>query len=106
MMFVTYFISSYVICVDISKPTAKESNQYKTIKLKEAHIIPIHKGGHQGLAANYRPVALTSHLIKIFEKVICNYIVQFMEENDKFNPANMGFAKCFSSVSQLLSNKL
>ena len=73
-------------------------------KLKEAHIIPIHKGGHQGLAANYRPVALTSHLIKIFEKVIRNYIVQFMEENDKFNPSQHGFRNGRSCVSQLLSN--
>ena len=39
-------------------------------KLKEAHVIPIHKGGHQGVASNYRPIALTSHLIKIFEKVM------------------------------------
>ena len=45
-------------------------------KLKEANIIPIHKGGHQGLAANYRPVALTSQMVKIFEKVIRNHIVE------------------------------
>ena len=57
-------------------------------KLKEAHIIPIHKGGHQGLASNYRPVALTSHLIKIFE----NHIVQFMNANEKFNISQHGFA--------------
>ena len=46
-------------------------------KLKEAHIIPIFKSGHQGLASNYRPFALTSHLIKIFEKVMRNKIVDF-----------------------------
>ena len=72
--------------------------------LKEAHIIPIHKGGHQGLAANYRPVALTSHLIKIFEKVIRKYIVQFMEENEKFNFSQHGFRSGRSCVSQLLIN--
>ena len=37
--------------------------------LKIGHIIPIHKGGHQGLASNYRPIALTSNLIKVFEKL-------------------------------------
>lgn len=62
-------------------------------KLKEAHIIPIHKGGHQGLASNYRPVALTSHLIKLFEKVIRKYIVQFLEENNKFNDGQQRFSK-------------
>ena len=70
--------------------------------LKEAHIIPIHKGGHQGLAANYRPVALTSHVVKIFEKVVRNYIVQFLEENNKFNDGQHGFRSGRSCVSELL----
>ena len=71
-------------------------------KLREAHIIPIHKGGHQGLPANYRPVALTSHIVKIFEKVIRNYIVKFMEENDKFNNGQHGFRLGRSCLSELL----
>ena len=33
-------------------------------QLKTAHITPIFKSGHKGLASNYRPIALTSHLIK------------------------------------------
>ena len=33
-------------------------------------ICPIHKGGSRSVAKNYRPVALTSHLIKVFERVI------------------------------------
>ena len=35
-----------------------------------AVITPIHKGGERFLAANYRPVALTNHMTKIFERVI------------------------------------
>ena len=34
--------------------------------LKTANIIPIHKGGSRGIPKNYRPIALTSHLIKLF----------------------------------------
>ena len=47
--------------------------------LKTANIIPIHKGkgASRTDAKNYRPIALTSHLIKIFEKVIRKYIVVF-----------------------------
>ena len=37
---------------------------------KTANVAPIHKGGSKGKAKNYRPVALTSHVIKIFEKVV------------------------------------
>ena len=50
--------------------------------LKIAHIIPIFKDGHQGLASNYRPIALTSHLIKIFEKIVRNGMVKYMDKNN------------------------
>ena len=71
-------------------------------KLKEGHIIPLHKGGHQGIASNYRPVALTSHLIKVFEKVIRNKLVAFLEENNLFNNSQHGFRSGRSCLSQLL----
>ena len=71
-------------------------------KLKEAHIIPIHKGGNQGVASNYRPIALTSHLIKIFEKVVRNCLAQFLEENELFNKTQHGFRFGRSCLSQLL----
>ena len=55
--------------------------------LKTSHIAPIYKEGDQGLPKNYRPVALTltSHLTKIFEKVIKEKIVKFLDENNLFN---------------------
>ena len=71
-------------------------------KLKEAHIIPIHKGGNQGIASNYRPIALTSHLIKIFEKVVRNHLVDFLQENNLFNRTQHGFRIGRSCLSQLL----
>ena len=43
--------------------------------MKRANIIPVHKGGSLGLPKNYRPIALTSYLIKVFEKVIRTAIV-------------------------------
>ena len=38
---------------------------------KEAHIVPIHKKGNKAIMANFRPVALTSVISKIMEKIIC-----------------------------------
>ena len=35
--------------------------------LKKQSIVPIHKKDSKALPANYRPVSLTSHLIKVFE---------------------------------------
>ena len=37
--------------------------------LERAIITPIYKGGSRNLLKNYRPVAITSHLIKILEKI-------------------------------------
>ena len=72
------------------------------VKFKEAHVIPVHKGGHQGVAANYRPIALTSHLIKVFEKVVRNKLVEFFDENNLFNSSQHGFRAARSCLSQLL----
>ena len=72
--------------------------------LKTAHIIPIYKGGCRGTPKNYRPVALTSHLIKVFEKVIRKKIVKFMETYQLFNPSQHGFRAGRSCLSQLLSH--
>ena len=38
--------------------------------LKQSMIAPHHKGNSKADAVNYRPIALTSHIIKIFEKVL------------------------------------
>ena len=72
--------------------------------LKTANIVPIHKGGSRGDAANYRPVALTSHVIKIFEKILRKQIVTYMEDNNLFNPSQHGFRMGRSCLSQLLAH--
>ena len=70
--------------------------------LKKSTITPIHKGESRSIPANYRPVALTSHLIKIFEKVMRNHLVKYMNDNKLFNPNQHGFRSGRSCLSQLL----
>ena len=72
--------------------------------LKTAHVIPVHKGGSHGIPKNYRPIALTSHLIKVFEKVMRNRIMAYMERNRLFNPSQHGFRLGQSCLSQLISH--
>ena len=72
--------------------------------LKSAHVIPVHKGGSRGAPKNYRPIALTSHLIKVFEKVLRGNIVAFMEKYGLFNSSQHGFRFGRSCLSQLLSH--
>ena len=74
------------------------------LNCKRAYISPIHKGKSRALPKNYRPVALTSHLVKVFEKVIRAHIVSFMECNQLFNPDQHGFRGGRSCLSQLLNH--
>ena len=69
---------------------------------KTATITPIHKGKSRATAKNYRPIALTSHLIKVFEKVLRTRIVKFMEKHLLFNNSQHGFRGGRSCLSQLL----
>ena len=72
--------------------------------LKWSYISPIHKGGKRDIAKNYRPVALTSHLIKVFEKVLRNCLVAYIQEHNLFNPNQHGFRAGHSCLSQLLAH--
>ena len=73
--------------------------------LKSSTITPIYKDGpikHQ--AKNYRPVALTSHLIKVFEKLLRNHLIQYIESHGLMNPNQHGFRAGRSCLSQLLQH--
>ena len=59
------------------------------VDLKQTIITPIYKGGSRNLHKNYRPVALTSHLMKILEKILAKNIHQFLEMHQKMNTSNM-----------------
>ena len=72
--------------------------------LKRPIIIPKFKDGSKADAENYRPIALTSHIIKIFEKVLRSKLVQYLEENHLFNKNQHGFVKGKSCLSQLLAH--
>ena len=44
---------------------------------KSANVVPIHKSGERTLAENYRPVSLTSILVKCLERIIHKHIMKF-----------------------------
>ena len=69
---------------------------------KEAHIIPIHKKGNKAIMANFRPVALTSVLCKIFEKIVCSTIMSFLTRNSLITPQQHGFVKGRSCQTNIL----
>ena len=72
---------------------------------KKGIITPIYKGESRGNPKNYRPVSLTSHLIKIFEKIVSDKLIEFLEKNDKLNKNQHGFRSGRSCLSQLIEHQ-
>ena len=66
-------------------------------------VSPIHKGGSRGAAKNYRPVALTSHIVKVFERVIRRSLVAHLERQGLLPDGQHGFRAMRSTLTQLLS---
>ena len=72
---------------------------------KLAFITPIHKPGNsRSLPENYRPVSLTSHLVKTFERILKKTLQNFLELNLVLKDNQHGFRSKRSCLSQLLSH--
>ena len=71
---------------------------------KHQTIVPIFKKGNRGLASNYRPVSLTSHLCKLFERVVRKDMVSFLEDEGSFSNNQHGFRAGRSCLTQLVDH--
>ena len=69
---------------------------------KNQIITPVHKKSSKAEPANYRPIALTSHIIKIFERIIRKHLVAHLEKNNLICKNQHGFRKHRSCLTQLL----
>ena len=67
-------------------------------------ISPLHKGGSRADPAQFRPVALTSHLIKTFERVVRKVLVRHLENNGVFPDGQHGSRAQRSTLTQLLAH--
>ena len=71
---------------------------------KLAYVTPIHKGGSRQKPEQYRPVSLTSHIMKVFERVIKKRIMNHLIVNQQLNDGQHGFVPGRSTQTQLLSH--
>ena len=60
-------------------------------KLKTSKITPIFKAGEDNDPNNYRPISILSVFNRIFEKLMYNRLIQFIEHNKLLNNAQYGF---------------
>ena len=70
--------------------------------LKHSKTIPIFKKGSKLDVSNYRPISLLSNINKIFEKLICNRVYKFLEENKSLYTLQFGFRSKHSTAHALI----
>ena len=68
---------------------------------KIANVVPVHKKGSKMSVENYRPISLTSLVMKIFEKVIRDDLMNKCEE--KLSQNQHGFLPNKSCTTQMIS---
>jgi hypothetical protein len=68
---------------------------------KAAIVVPIHKSGDKSKPINYRPVSLTSICCKLMERILDNYIRDFLESKNIILKTQHGFRRGFSCQTQL-----
>ena len=73
-------------------------------ELKNQLITPVHKKSSKAIPSNYRPISLTSHLIKIFERVLRIKIVAYLEKFKILVQNQHGFRIGRSCFTQLLKH--
>ena len=70
---------------------------------KKSNIIPVHKKGDKQIIDKYRPVSLLPICGKIFEKLLCNSIFKFLDDNNLLHSNQSGFRPSDSCEHRLLS---
>ena len=71
---------------------------------KMSLVSPLHKKGDKITPGNYRPVSLTSHIVKVFERVLKKILVRFLETNSLISSNQHGFRSGRSTLTQLLAH--
>lgn len=69
---------------------------------KLANITPIFKKGDRKLPNNYRPISLTSIIGKIFEAILTNRLVAYLEDHGLLKNSQHGFRRNRSCLTNLL----
>ena len=71
---------------------------------KKSHVHPLFKKGDRARAENYRPVSMTSHIIKVCERVLRKIMVNYLENNKILSHNQHGFRSGRSTLTQLLAH--
>jgi len=71
---------------------------------KIAKVIPLYKKESREIISNYRPISLLNTGSKIFERIIHDRLVKFLEKFNLISEHQFGFRKYFSTTTTLLES--
>ena len=81
--------------------TSLDTGQIPDI-LKKQSIVPVHKKESKAIPSNYRPISLTSHITKLFERILRRHLVAYLESNHFLHDSQHGFRPGRSCLTQIL----
>jgi hypothetical protein len=67
------------------------------VELKIARVVPIYKAGEKQELVNYRPVSVLPSVSKVYERVVYNRVISFLERSNSLSPLQFGFRKNHST---------
>ena len=73
--------------------------------LKTAKVVPVHKGGSKTDVKNYRPISLLATFSKVFEKLMHNRVINFLDTYNILCENQYGFRPGRSCEHALLNAK-
>ena len=86
---------------DILKSTMELG--YLPQRLKDIWITPLWKGGPRTDPAEYRPLAMSSHITKTLERLIRKQMVEYMNDHNLLEKCQHGSTSGRSTLTQLIS---
>jgi retron-type reverse transcriptase len=71
-------------------------------QLKIAKVVPIFKSGDPMLVDNYRPISLLCNFSKVLEKIMCNRLTKFLNDNNVLSSSQYGFRRKHSTIHPII----
>ena len=72
-------------------------------EMKLAKVLPIYKSENEQLVQNYRPISVLPYFSKIYERVIYNHIIDYIDDNNTLYDKQFGFRKGHSTSHAIIT---
>ena len=72
-------------------------------ELKTAKVVPIYKSGDKADISNYRLISILTYFSRIFEEIMYNYLVNFINKHTILYNNQFGFRQQYSTNHAIIS---